>query len=118
MLAPALAGCEAMEKLNPFIEQKTPLPGERKPLFPSGVPGVELNAPPQQPQNSNIPINAMIGEQDPDRPVAEPEPQADERSAAKSPPKAAAKPAPKQTSKSASRPASRPDADDPWVGTR
>jgi hypothetical protein len=55
-LALGISGCETMEKLNPFAEKQTPLPGERRPLFPEGVPGVEFNAPPPQPSNSNIPI--------------------------------------------------------------
>jgi len=59
-LALALSGCETMEKLNPFAEKQTPLPGERKALFPGGVPGVEFGAPPPQPTNSNIPISPAI----------------------------------------------------------
>ena len=59
-IALGVAGCETMEKLNPFVEKQTPLPGERKPLFPEGVPGVEFGAPPPQPSNSNIPISPAI----------------------------------------------------------
>jgi hypothetical protein len=59
-IALGVAGCETMEKLNPFAEKQTPLPGERKPLFPEGVPGVEFGAPPPQPSNSNIPISPAI----------------------------------------------------------
>lgn len=43
-----------------FDEKKTPLVGERKPIFPNGVPGVNYNAPPMQPTNSNIPIDTQI----------------------------------------------------------
>lgn len=52
----SLAACETLENLNPFEDRKTPLSGERRALFPDGVPGVERNAPPQQPTNSNIQI--------------------------------------------------------------
>lgn len=57
-LSLGLAACETLENLNPFDDsgKKTPLSGERRPLFPEGVPGVQYNAPPQQPTNSNIQI--------------------------------------------------------------
>jgi hypothetical protein len=57
LLPLVLGGCETIDKLNPFQEKQTPLPGDRQPLFPEGVPGVEFGAPPPQPSNSNIPIN-------------------------------------------------------------
>jgi hypothetical protein len=59
LLAPlslGLAACETLENLNPFEDRKTPLSGDRRTLFPEGVPGVVQNAPPQQPTNSNIEI--------------------------------------------------------------
>jgi hypothetical protein len=59
LLAPlsvGLAGCETLEDLNPFDEKKKPIAGDRRALFPAGVPGVQYNAPPQQPTNSNIQI--------------------------------------------------------------
>lgn len=60
LLAPlslGIAACETLENLNPFDDtKKTPLSGDRRSLFPQGVPGVEQNAPPQQPSNSNIQI--------------------------------------------------------------
>jgi len=51
-LAFATAGCESMDKLNPFLEKEKPLPGPRTAVFPEGVPGVDYNAPPPQPANS------------------------------------------------------------------
>jgi hypothetical protein len=59
LLAPlslGLAACETLENLNPFEDRKPPLSGDRRTLFPEGVPGVVQNAPPQQPSNSNIEI--------------------------------------------------------------
>jgi hypothetical protein len=52
----ALAGCESTTNLvdkvqdsvadfNPFGTAKKPLPGERKPLFPEGIPGVQQGVP-------------------------------------------------------------------------
>lgn len=57
-LAAGLAGCESLEKMNPFGEKETPLPGERRPVFPQGVPGVNYSAPMGQPSNSNIALPA------------------------------------------------------------
>ena len=55
MIAFALAGCESSQILdkvqdsvsdfNPFGTGKKPLPGERKALFPEGVPGVQQGVP-------------------------------------------------------------------------
>jgi hypothetical protein len=117
-----LAGCESF---NPFAEKKTPLPGERKQIFSSGVPGVEFNAPPQQPSNSNVQIQTFSASQNPDRPVAEPgsPSAAQSESAAKQPAaKSASKSAPKSASQSAPKPASKsaakPASDDPWADQR
>lgn len=59
LLAPlslGLAACETLEDLSPFDEKKKPIAGDRRALFPQGVPGVQYNAPPQQPTNSNVQI--------------------------------------------------------------
>ena len=48
----AAAGCETLDKLDWFDEKKTPLSGERKPMFPEGVPGVNYGEPPPQPANA------------------------------------------------------------------
>lgn len=72
LLAPlsfGLAACETLENLNPFDEQgkKTPLSGDRRPVFPEGVPGVQYNAPPTQPTNSNIQVTPQeMQQQNPD----------------------------------------------------
>lgn len=111
----AVAGCETFEKLNPFAEQQTPLPGARKPVFPEGVPGVEYGAPPQQPSNSNIPIAPAIRgeEQPPAQPAqtqaARPQPAAQER------PQPPQQPAAQQSAKSSK---SKGDSDDAWAGAR
>ena len=49
-LAPVLAGCENfdMDKLDVFhLNDKKKLPGERKEVFPEGVPGVTQGIPPE-----------------------------------------------------------------------
>jgi hypothetical protein len=66
----ALGGCDMLDNLNPLQERKTPLPGERRPVFPGGVPGVEYNAPPTQPTNSNVAIpQGPAGLNDPNQPA-------------------------------------------------
>ena len=52
-----IVGCADFDLLD---EKKTPVTGERKPLFPGGVPGVNYNTPPPQPSNSNIPIDTQV----------------------------------------------------------
>lgn len=53
-----LGGCETLEKINPFGEKETPLTGDRRPVFPEGVPGVSYSAPVTQPSNANIAVPA------------------------------------------------------------
>ena len=96
LLAPlslALGACETLENLNPFDEQskKTPISGERRPVFPEGVPGVQYNAPPTQPSNSNIQVLPQEMNQNPDVP----------------PPNTPAPRGPAQN-----------QSDDPWAGQR
>jgi hypothetical protein len=94
-----------MEKLNPFAEKQTPLPGARKPLFPEGVPGVEFGAAPPQPTNSNIPISPAIAT--PEQPPAQA--QIEQR------PQPAAQPQPARPAASKSKTG---NPDDAWDGTR
>jgi hypothetical protein len=61
-LAFAAAGCDVMDYLSensPFDTKKKPVEGDRKPVFPGGVPGIEYNQPPPQPTNSNIPLSSV-----------------------------------------------------------
>ncbi len=49
-LSPVLSGCENfdMDKLDVFgLNEKKKLPGDRKPVFPEGVPGVTQGIPPE-----------------------------------------------------------------------
>jgi hypothetical protein len=103
----AIAGCETLDKLNPFDQKQPPLPGTRKPLFPEGVPGVEFGAPPPQPSNSNIPIPANTTPAEAQQRLATPEARTPE--AAKAPPPPA---------KSSAKTKKSGDPDDAWSGTR
>ncbi|MBX3518854.1 MAG: hypothetical protein KF835_02435 [Xanthobacteraceae bacterium] len=94
VLAPlslGLAGCETLEDLSPFDDKKKPLSGERRALFPGGVPGVELHAPPQQPSNSNIQL--------------QPQTQAPDNN-------------PDAQTQRPTQPANTNTGDDPWAGQR
>jgi hypothetical protein len=98
----ALAGCEA------FGEKETKLQGDRRPLFPEGVPGVQFGAPPPQPTNSNVPIPAA-GIQ----PANPEERTGAQGQAAQSAPQA--QPAPPPAAKSAK---AKGDSNDAWSGAR
>lgn len=90
-----LGGCEttalldSIADLNPFGEAKTKLPGERKPVFPEGVPGVSQGVPPE----------LMKGAQ-PQDPLATPPPEA----AAPQPPPEPQKPKPQPKAQKQARP--------------
>lgn len=93
-----------------FEEKKTPIAGDRKALFPTGVPGIEYNAPPVQPTNSNIPVNTQVTNTGSNQPqetpdAAQPSKQKNSRAVNR------AQPAPR----SAAKPAAN---DDPWADSR
>lgn len=46
-LCAGLAGCESFDPSNLFPDTKKPLPGERRLVFPDGVPGVTQGVPPE-----------------------------------------------------------------------
>jgi hypothetical protein len=106
-LSPLLAGCENfdLDKLD-FLElnKKKPLPGDRKPLFPEGVPGVSQGIPPEylqgnlqqqtgaaldvaQPPADQVTPPAVAGETNPKTAAAAPVQQTVEEPAEKPKPK-------------------------------
>jgi hypothetical protein len=107
-----LSGCSSFDPTdimdNIFASQKKPLPGERKPLFPSGTPGVSQGLPPelvkgyQAPPPAEPVQNAQAAS---DRPKPKPKPKPN---VAATPPAnqpstpAAAAPAPPRSSASSS----------------
>ena len=99
----ALGGCETMENFQ-FWDTKTKLPGERKPVFPEGVPGVTQGIPPElmkgyQEQQQAVDPAATAAQE-----TAEKE--------AKPEPKAKAKPKPKKVAQPRA-PAVQPEAAQP-----
>lgn len=96
LAAPALSGCANFDPDNLDIfglNEKKKLPGERKPLFPEGVPGVSQGIPPEYIKGNNPAPGADAASAIP------PEPQASPQQAAA--PAEAEKPKPKRTVKRA-----------------
>jgi hypothetical protein len=89
----ALAGCDSLETLQ-FWDSKKKLPGDRKPVFPEGVPGVTQGIPPE----------LMKGYQEPQQQV-DPAAEAAQATAAKVEPKPEPKPKPKPRKIAQPRPA-------------
>src|SRR5947207_9171327 len=85
-LALPLAGCESFDLTNLIPDTKKKLPGDRKDVFPSGVPGVAQGVPPE----------LVKGYQAPPETAAEPEqkPEPEKKQAAKPKPKPKPKPTP------------------------
>ena len=112
----ALGGCETMENFQ-FWDTKTKLPGDRKPVFPEGVPGVTQGIPPelmkgyQEPQQQVDPA-AAAAQQGAEKaePKPEPKPKARPHKVAQPRPGAAAQPQPQQ----AQQPPQQAPA--PWPG--
>lgn len=64
-LAPVLAGCAGFdpEQLDIFgLSEKKKLPGDRKPLFPEGVPGVSQGIPPEYVKGNQPPPETASAE--------------------------------------------------------
>jgi hypothetical protein len=100
---------------NMFAGQKKPLPGERKPLFPSGTPGVSQGVPPelvkgyQPPPPTDAVQNAQAA---PDQPKPKPKPKPKVVATPPANPQSsptAAMPAPASTRSSASQSSPWPD---------
>ncbi|HUI94338.1 MAG TPA: hypothetical protein VLX44_01170 [Xanthobacteraceae bacterium] len=83
-----LAGCESMEDFQ-FWDTKKKLAGDRKEVFPGGVPGV----------TQGIPPDLVKGYQEPQQPETDPAAVAAQESAEKIQPKPDAKPKPKKVAK-------------------
>lgn len=111
LLALALGGCDSFDPLDKFQDwdimgsNKKPLPGERRQVFPEGVPGVAKGVPPELVKGYVAP--------------AEPPPQVVEAKKVKPRPKVAARPKPKKTQpaqpqQTAPAQATAPAANAPW----
>jgi outer membrane biosynthesis protein TonB len=54
--AALVAGCDTLENMGSLLDTKTKLPGERKPVFPEGVPGVTPGVPPEMVKGYREPV--------------------------------------------------------------
>ncbi|HVX99859.1 MAG TPA: hypothetical protein VHA55_08730 [Pseudorhodoplanes sp.] len=118
VIAVALAGCESFDptSLTDFIpDSKKKLPGERKELFPGGVPGVTQGVPQDLVKGNQPPADQNAAAQPPSEP--QPEDKPTEKPKAKSKPKTktvrAAKPQPQDDS-SAAGAVPQTQAASPW----
>ena len=81
-LALPLAGCETFDLTNLIPDSKKKLPGDRREVFPEGVPGVSKGVPPElmkgyqaQPDGANATAAAPPPEEKPEpKPAAKPKP--------------------------------------------
>jgi hypothetical protein len=99
-VVPVLSGCANFdpESLDIFgLGEKKKLPGDRRPVFPEGVPGVTQGVPPQYIKGSQPPADAALGADQVAPPAAAPveepkpvKPKAKRKVAAKPKPKPAA----------------------------
>ena len=118
-LTPVLAGCENfdMDKLDVFgLNEKKKLPGDRKPLFPSGVPGVSQGIPPEYIKGNQPPPDAAqspTAGQDANAPAAAADPA--KQAAAVEP---AAEPKPKPRKPKVAKQKLIPDQDPPPAQTQ
>src|SRR3954464_9228774 len=85
-LSGALAGCGSTAVFRPsdlldFLDTKKKLPGERKPVFPEGVPGLEQGVPKDLYKGSR---QQQIDEQNAQATAAAPPPEPKSKSASKS----------------------------------
>jgi hypothetical protein len=90
----ALAGCSSMDPTEWFSTKK-PLPGERKDMFPQGVPGVPQGVPPELVEGYTPPVEPVPEPLPVQEPKAKPKPKPRPKVAA-APRPAAAAPAPRQ----------------------
>jgi hypothetical protein len=102
---PVLSACDSLDSFEIF-DSKKKLAGERKPVFPEGVPGVASGVPPELVKGYHEPDGGGL---DPAKAAAE---AAAEPAAKSKKPKPETKPAPQRT---ASKPAPKPPAQsDPY----
>jgi hypothetical protein len=100
VIAPVLAGCEDFDpdKLDIFnLNEKKKIPGERKEVFPQGVPGVSQGIPPDLIKGNQPPPEAAQAEPSAAQKAAEAEPPKP-KPKKKPKPRVAAKPTPQQAS--------------------
>jgi outer membrane biosynthesis protein TonB len=111
-----VAGCESMPDLENIFNTKKRLPGERKEVFPGGVPGVTQGVP-QEMMKGNQPVASADGTTPAPVEAAPPPPPPEEKPKPKPKPRVAAKPKPAPAPAAASAPA-QPQQSQPAAAAR
>jgi hypothetical protein len=114
--ATGLGACENLADMIP--DSKKPLPGERKLLFPEGVPGVTQGVPPELMRNSQQP-DGQPAQAGIATPQAEPQPQAEEAPKPKPKPRTVRRKPPAQPQEPQEAPAAQqPQQASPWPSSQ
>jgi hypothetical protein len=114
----ALGGCESFDKIgdmDSWFNAKKPLPGDRKAVFPDGVPGVEQGVPPElvrgyQPPAEPPPQPAAVVAE---KPKPKPRPRPKKVAVPAKPPAAITVQPTARPAQTARRPAAAPPSSDP-----
>ena len=74
-----LSACESSKDPSEWFDSKKPLPGERKDVFPDGVPGVPQGVPPEllqgyEPPAEPVPEPRVVEEKPKPKPKSKPKP--------------------------------------------
>jgi hypothetical protein len=107
ILSLSVAGCGSFDPTDWFSNKK-PIPGERRAVFPEGVPGVPQGIPPELKRNEPPPADPALASVDGGSPAAAPQATApaaaEEKPAAKPKPRVASRPKAQPKPKQARRP--------------
>jgi outer membrane biosynthesis protein TonB len=116
----ALAGCEGFDfdKITNLLDTKKPLPGDRKALFPEGVPGVEQGVPPELQRGRQNAAAEPTGSVEETKQAAVAEPEKPAKPKAKPKPRKKVAAAPPQQSTAAAPAAAAQPAGTPWPSSQ
>jgi hypothetical protein len=120
----SLGACDSLDNLTNMLDTKKRLPGDRRPVFPDGVPGVEMGVPPEMMKGYQEKQQAEQAQTPPGAPAAAQGAAGQAQQAAQEPPekpkpkKVVTRPKPKpalsDTSQQASQPAAQTQATAAW----
>ena len=117
----SLSACETFDLADMIPDMKKKIPGERRAVFPDGVPGVPEGVPPelvkgyQAPPEGGVPADQVLAEEEKQKPAAKPKPRAKPRPVAQRQEAAPPQPQPQQAAP-AQWPA-QPNQQSAWPGT-
>jgi hypothetical protein len=112
----SLGACDSLDNLTNMLDTKKRLPGDRRPVFPDGVPGVEMGVPPEMMKGYQEKQQAEQAQTPPGAPAAGqgaaglPQEAAQEPAEKPKPKKVVTRPKPKPASSDTAQQASQPAA--------